>query len=501
MSARGDASFIYKESSMNSSLDDTTKPRKFSGYHLTMAALGALVIAVALTTIFGSTASNADTTVGKATSKVAKANDVTNPPIVISCEKPVLTLALVLDRSGSVSGNSANPDLYKESVNKFLDDLSGIILTKNGEVNVLLYAFGSRSIVQNDSTAANELITTIDSTSTLQDMKDAVDKIFFAPSAYGNDPSTMNASTSAYDIRRGYNAGVATSGMIPFSYTNWDDALLQVANIGSASYSNPAPGKHIDLTLMLTDGQPNVNNGANRVFEPSDTSSYDSTQGRIYSQDTVKRLRQGAGARPPMAVRGILINSSADAAMNEVFGSGNSNWSSADDFEADLQNVLDDIVDQIENGEPCQSLFVTPSLDINLSPNSVNITEGPGGSKNITVTITNKSKAQDKNGVSKPCPPTACDITNVMFSYPGQPGINLGTILPGQTITRTINVSVPLGGTYASSPRARVEGKFVVSTKVKLAPGVTLTLNPDGTFSVPDTEAYSVGINRVALPS
>lgn len=489
---------------MNLVIQDEKKPRRFSRYHLTMAALVVTIIAVAITTIIGSTSSLARDADTKTSIRASVVNDVDNPPIEINCEKPVLNIALVLDRSGSVSGISTNPAKYKESVNKFLDKLSGVILSSNGEMNVLLYAFGSRTIVQNDTTASHELITVINNNSTLDDMKDAVDKIYFSPNAKGNIPSTMNASTDPYDVRRGYNEGVPTPGPIAFHLTNWDDALREVGKIGSSSYSDPAPGGHIDLALMLTDGQPNVHNGYNRSFEPSDTFAYIESIGRIYAAQTVQKLRNGVATRPPMAVRGVLINSNATSAMNEVFGPENETWSKADNFEEDLQEVLDDIVDQIENGELCQSIYVNPALDLSISPENVTVDEGPGGEKTVTVTITNTSIAKKKDGTAIPCPPTACDVKDIKVSV-------LGTVLrvfdlePGQTKTVTFTVSVPFGGRYDPSPDAlptvRAIGVFMTSSRVQLDSTSTLEQIEEGKFEVPKLETYSVAINRASLPA
>lgn len=489
---------------MNSVSEDVKKPRRFTRYHLTMAVLVVTIIAVAITTIVGSTSSLARDTDAKTSIRMSVVNDEDNPPIVINCEKPVLNIALVLDRSGSVSGISTNPAKYKESVNRFLDNLSGVILSSNGEMNVLLYAFGSRTIVQNDTTPSQELITVINNNSTLDDMKEAVDKIYFSPYAKGNINSTMNASTDPYDIRRGYNAGVSTAGPIAFHLTNWDDALREVGKIGSSKYSDPAPGGHIDLALMLTDGQPNVHNGSNRTFEPSDTFAYIDAIGRDYAAQTVGNLRNGVATRPPMAVRGVLINSTATSAMNEVFGPENETWSRADNFEDDLQKVLDDIVDQIENGELCQSIFVNPTLDLDISPGNVTVDEGPNGAKTITVRVTNTSTAKKKDGTTTPCPPTACDIKNIKVSV-------LGTVLrtfnlePGQSQTVTFTVSVPFGGTYDPSPDAsptvRAIGVFETSSKVKLDSSSMLKQIEEGKYEVPKLGTYSVTVERANLPA
>lgn len=468
-----------------------------------MAALVFLIIAVAVSTIFGSSSSGAGVVKEKANARLTANNDVPNPDIKLDCEKPVLTMALVLDRSGSVwqDSDGAAPAIYKDSVKQFLSQLSGELLSRDGEINVLLYAFGSRTIVQNKATASNELITKIDSTTSLNEMNDAVDRIFFSPYANGSDDSAMNASGSAYDQRRGYNAGVPTTGN--YSMTNWDDALQGVAKIGEAAYSNPAAGKHIDLTLMLTDGMPNVNNGSNRTFEPSDLSSYNSSQGRIYSADTVRELRLGTTSRPPMAVRGVLINSSSTSAMDEVFGPGT--YSTADNFEDDLQSVLDQIIHEIDTDEICEIDYVKPQLDVTPPVSSWVVEEGPGGAKTITFTIKNNLTITNKDGSPTTCPPSACDITNIEVSYPGFSGsMPIPRLAPGATTTRTITIDIPLGGTYPSPANFKVTGKFAETKKLKLAPGFTLPTYPGGgpgQYQVSDSATYKVAIDRLALPA
>lgn len=61
--------------------------------------------------------------------------------------------------------------------------------------------------------------------------------------------------------------------------------------------SDPAPGKHINLALMLTDGSPNVNNGANRTFEVGDLTGYNSADGREYAAQMLLNSAQETGCR------------------------------------------------------------------------------------------------------------------------------------------------------------------------------------------------------------
>lgn len=154
-------------------MEDKITPRKMTKYHLTMAFLAFTVLAVALTTIFGASSSGAQKPVKTKTSfQLAADNTSTNPVIKLDCETTSrLTLAVMIDRSGSVSGVASNPVKYKESVNKFVEDLSKILISRGGDLDVLLWGYGSRSIVQNDKTASNQLITKVDSSTSLDAMK------------------------------------------------------------------------------------------------------------------------------------------------------------------------------------------------------------------------------------------------------------------------------------------------------------------------------------------
>lgn len=497
---------------MSSAIRDDTQSRRITSYRFTMFALAALIVAVAITTIMSTASSTAKTIPVKAAPRLAANNDVVNPEISVSCLNPVITLALVLDRSGSIYANDpGDPALYKKTVNDFLDTLSSQMISRNGKVNVLLYAFGSRSVNQNKTTSSNQMITAITDTASLDDMKDAVNKIWFSqPNALVSDKNHngsiddipdvyptpnpnpdeyygMVGSNEPYDIRRGYNPNSYEQGN--YSMTNWDDALTQVANIGKSAYANPAKGKHIDLALVLTDGDPNVNNGSDGVFSPSDLSGYSSAQGRIYAQNTVKELRQGTSNRPPMAVRGVLINSDKTSAMDEVFGTGSDNYSTAGNFESDLKDELQNIINSIENDEVCQFDYVEPGISVQVNPDNVTVEEN-GDAKYVTMKITNTSIVKDKNGVVKNVVPK---LTGVTLTIGGQT-YNVGN-LEQDPITHTVTIKVSLGEAW-NSPKTTavsVEGHFAEYGKFKLA--------PNGTSAPKGSAQYVVTVKPADLPA
>ena len=482
---------------MNSVMEDKITPRKLTKYHLTMAFLAFTVLAVALTTIFGASSSGARKPVKTKTSfQLAADNTSTNPVIKLDCEQPRLTLAVMIDRSGSVSGVASNPVKYKESVNKFVEDLSKILISRGGDLDVLLWGYGSRSIVQNDKTASNQLITKVDSSTSLDAMKAAVNAIFFSTGAVGGNDLSMNGNTTPYAVARGYN-GFPTTGT--YTLTNWDDALLPVKNLGSSSdFSDPAPGKHINLALMLTDGSPNVNNGANRTFEVGDLTGYNSADGREYAAQTVTELRAGNGL-PKMAVRGILINSTADAAMNEVFGP--SNWSKADNFEADLARVLDDIIDSIDSNVECQYVYVTPKIELSV-PSNVTLVEGStAGTRVNGIVVRNVSTMTDRKGNVLPCD-NRCNLQNATLTYNGVPLISGAFSLPYSSVgvSKFFDYALQLGAVVPNDKiDVEVEAVFTPDTMIRLDPNYSV--DSSGNYTPEKSKPIAVGYTRLPLPA
>ncbi len=472
-------------------MEDNLPPRKFTRHHLMMAFLGLTILAVGVTTVFTSSSSSAQKpTTPKASFKLTTNNSSVNPDITLDCEKPKLTLAVMIDRSGSVSGVSTNPAEYKKSVNKFVEDLSSILISRDGELDVLLWGFGSRSIIQNDKTTSNEIITKVNSSTSLTAMKTAVNNIFFSTYADGSNDLSMNGNTTAYAIARGYNAGYPTSGV--YTMTNWDDALVQVENLATTTgYNNPAPGKHIDLALMLTDGAPNVHNGTNRVFEAGDLTGYSDAAGRVYASKTVTDLRNGNG-QPKMAVRGILINASADTAMNEVFGPAN--WSKAEDFEADLAKVLDQIINSIDTNVACQYVYVQPKISVS-APSSLTVEEGQNGTQVVNFNVKNTSTMTDRKGVSIPCD-SRCNLTDVSFTYNGQTYLIPGTLsFGGSGLNGTFSITVQLGESIPGN-------QITFDTQAQLKTDSMIRLDPSMTDNIAKMpKSINITIERLPLPA
>jgi hypothetical protein len=426
-----------------------------------MAILAVLIVAVALTTIFGSSSSAKEQphSSQRVTRLAATNNDTPNPPISLTCDNLSLTVALFLDRSSSIMADSGKtykdsaghpdyghvPNQYKDTVNDFLQTLYDEIGSQGGKANVLIYAFATRTVLQNPSTqngTSRAIQTDISIPAHLAAMKTAVDRIYFNRQRKGIDPES--ASSDPYDVERGYNAGVRTA-FGDYGTTNWDDALLNAQRIGaSPSYADPAPGKHIDLSIVLTDGKPNLNDGTNRKWDDGDLHRNDSAQvGVNYSASTVTALRLGKAAvsgepvAPPMAVRSVYITPSFGSnetnAMNQVFGRGN--YSSASTFGSDLKAQLEAIIHDVTTGNGCGSVEVVRDLEISANPRSITVHEGDTTGAIVNVVVTNKSQAPMKNVV--------------LTLWSGQQ-INIGTLSPGASYTYTDNVVLPMGGSLPS---------------------------------------------------
>lgn len=446
------------------------------------------------------------------------ANETDNPPGgTLFCEKPIFTIALMIDRSGSVSGNLENPLKYKDSIKLFLDDLYlDLVDARHGTVHVIMFAFGSRSVLQNATNSSGQIITTISDHDSLVDMKTAVDRIFFTNGSWSNDAATLASNPNdPYDIARSYNAGDVSVDPVGMGATNWDDALLSVAEIGkSPKYSSPERGKHIDLALMLTDGQPNVNNGVadndgNRKFEIVDVANSDHSN-RAFMVDTVTELRNGlSGVRPPIDVRGILINAEAETDMNAVFGVGLDKWAKATNFKDDLQDVLDALLASIDTDEECHWEYVTPTVEVRFSSsadmgpgNTFNLLEGGGSSTEIFLQICNNTPK-----VKLTEPSFSFDnfvsTSSLFHDNAGNPVTELAPAgEPGacSPVMKGYLPALGLGATFPEHFGITVRAKFTPTKKWRLAPDLLDEVVGKVYYPTEDTE-LNVLIERRSLPA
>ena|GEM_PF-2927367 len=214
-----------------------------------------------------------------------------NPTIKFgdNCETLAITVALLIDRSSSVikDGLPTTPQQYKNQINVLIDEFYNRFTPapRNGQVNFLLYAFGTKAVLQNDTTdnaipvLASNVITDASTPQGRTNLINAVNAIHFRnedTSAYFNKNDAdaigfQRRDNSVYQRQRSYNFGSESS---PGEYgrTNWQDAFTQVMNAsGTPFYNNPGPsgvGKRIDLAVMITDGIPTADNGSDWDWTP-----------------------------------------------------------------------------------------------------------------------------------------------------------------------------------------------------------------------------------------
>lgn len=504
-------------------MDDSLKPAQQQLLHKLIIAI---VLAVLIALLFSylnntSTPNHRKVTKLDGVSIVASKSAENIPTDAIRvCEGPIFTVALTVDRSGSIVNRAADtPEIYKNNVKRFIQKLyDEIVVSKKGKLNVLLYAFASRSVMQNESGSNGQRITLVSDDNSLNSMKNAVDRIYFANNAYSNDASSMAKSTSdPYDIARSYNAGAVTTEEVPMFFTNWDDAFLDIDNVATNSYSSTEPGKHIDLALMITDGQPNANNDSDRVFQTADITNSDQSN-RTYLINDVNNLRKGNnGKYPPIDVRGILINPSedADSAMNLVFGNkGPRNWEKADDFDNALQEKLDMIVDDINANEECHWEYIQPKIRldaVDFNPTlPVTLQEGNQNGRTVTVRICN---------LTEKVPLHSPEIVAVGTNVAMDPGFKIddnlawkrisnepggGQLAPKDQPGSCINYrytfnAIALGGDDPGRMIFFVRAQFNPTRKYRLDPAYKP--DADGSFSPITNMPLALAVSRVDLPA
>lgn len=484
---------------------------------IVFTTLSAIIIAIALSSIAASgTTAPKKTKLKAETVRLADvANDTPNPTDgYMFCENPIFTIALMIDRSGSVSGIAENPVNYKKSINLFLDDLyNELVVSRHGQVNVILFAFGARSVIQNPTTSSGELITSISDAPSLEVMKNSVERIFFTKGSWSDDASTLSADTSnPYDVARGYNAGSVSEQHEGMGGTNWDDALQDVAKIGkSPAFSSFERGKHIDLALMLTDGEPNINNDENRTFEIADIQGSDHSN-RSFLIDDVKELRTGIpGVRPPMDVRGLLINANADENMNLVFGEGSQNWTKATNFKEDLQDVLDALLASIDTDEECSWIPIYPKMSVRVLSSShshdvsFELVEGVPDSNWLIVEICNLTEHLPLKD-----PKWMLTLDTVTerpdFGMPYVPLTEHNELAPAGEPNSCAEFKasvgdVPLGGGQDGSYKFWSWGTVTPTKKYRLASDSGMTIEPDKTVILEDIIGIDLVIKRLSLPA
>lgn len=351
-----------------------------------------------------------------------------NPPIKVSCANPELKIALLIDRSDSVikDGNGQTPTYFKDSVKLILDEIHARF-NQNLQLDVIVYAFGTKAVLQSERTATGQLITDASTVENLNKVKSVIDRIHFRNGELfdKNKPNTIgfqSASNDSYDLARGYNAGTENA-IGDYGNTNWHDPFINVLKLASDAYNDPS--NNIDVAFMLSDGLPNVyNGGGDYLWTPgvdrgpnADFNDYTNADDlyRPYEkwdnlyrvQQPVNALRDGKAlkqfsSRPPVSVQGIIIrppnpkHTAAQVAADvkeatdvseRVFGDGN--FAYATNFSFSLKQQIAKIVANIVADTGCTpSNSGTPALTLSSSATELNPVEGDVGDT-VTFTVDN----------------------------------------------------------------------------------------------------------------
>lgn len=272
-----------------------------------------------------------------------------NPAVQLDCDKPEITVALLVDRSNSViaDGSNKTPELYTKSLNTLIDEFYDRFTpsSRKGKINFLIYAFGTKSVLQNDTTdnlrpvLSSNLITDASTPSGRAAMLDTISKIHFRDDAAFPDKNNhvagfQSKTLNPFDRARAYDVDSETSGG-EYGMTNWHDAFISVMDAGSsAKYNHPGDagiGKRIDLAVMVTDGLPTASDSTDWTWTPgtfkgSDTTSYnpaadgidianpahvDSWNANYSATDDLYRITTGIGGRALAATAVDLLRSGA----------------------------------------------------------------------------------------------------------------------------------------------------------------------------------------------
>jgi len=381
-----------------------------------------------------------------------------NPKVGVVCAKPQLTVAILIDRSDSVIRDTggATPALFIKSIELLLDDLFARFDPFNGELNFLLYAFGTKSVIQNAKDSNGNYITDASSPTALAEMKSTLSKIHFRNGEdYPNKNNMVNGfqspTSNPYDLERAYNAGSESAPGV-YGLTNWQDPLVNVLRAQSGPYNRDEPGKKIDLAVMFTDGIPDKSNGDDWNWTPGtyrgndpigySWNEFKSPQAKaeeflnrhndrddLYRpgfETTVRNdaiavvdfLRSGEAKnkthrggdnfprRPKVSVRGILIHPNATQTIEDrakywggkVFSDGN--YYFAKDFDAGLKAQITGMAQAVMEETGCENLIkIFPKLQLTPGGNDLKVEPVEGDETGIRMdfTLTNLTNGPLKN--------------------------------------------------------------------------------------------------------
>lgn len=376
-----------------------TSPHKKVFKHLPLAVVAILAVIATGTATVSPLLRNASTASGAKArpSWILTPNNTANPPLSLSCNKPVFTIALSIDRSDLIVRNPAfagksQVDIIKAESKKFIDKLyQKIVVAQGGTVNVLLSAVATQAVWQNRYDAGGKKIVEINSDpQTLVDLQQDIENIYFGPvPTMVNPANPFGASNPADNNTHKY--GYNTAGKLFTNYdttfedpakkentagkANFDDALLEVAKEASTpDWNTPAPGQHIDMSLLLGSGVwPNWDHN-NRTFEFKTDRLDDYSWNRLDPAiESVNKFRQTgpiAGTPydivQPIYTRAIFFKATSSVAneLEHVWGNKSSmiDFAYQEDpftnlptpqFEIDLNASLQKVVDSVKFNAVC----------------------------------------------------------------------------------------------------------------------------------------------------
>lgn len=298
--------------------------------------------------------------------------------------------------------------------------------------------------------------------------------------------------------------------------TNWHDAFVDTAQtIGF--WNNHAvapvltPDKDFDLVVMVTDGEPTINNGPNEVYDRGvvDDQTSGSTTGaddKKSSRYLVNALRTGGpvnnnwymgspvyvnrspfpaldlSARQPVNVVGIIIDTNNNKAamagnMSYIFGAENVGWFYSNNFNSSLNTAITSSSSSLTC--TAAKTGVTSGISATISASPTTVLEGH--STSITISVTNTG---------------TIDLSSVKVSGAGCSPPRVIASLPAgvtKTFTAPCIVNVPFGG-----PDPQDETYTVTSTSLFDSSTMELT---SGVLNPTASPVASIDVERVPLPS
>jgi hypothetical protein len=336
-------------------------------HHRTRLFLGLALIVSLVATLVALSFSNGsgDSSVKNILSQqaaVANTPNVANPELPADVCQSLQVLVLV-DRSGSVTDQgAATVQKYKDQVKKVWHTLNNISRTYGGFSSGYTWAFAGRTADQmpqllardnNGDGTVNEEDRNLNDLNVLAQYDQMTQNIYFDGNGSPAYPSNQLPSY-------GYNPkSEDTRYFTKIQYTNWHEAFLMAQDTVIASNAPLADARDYSLVIMITDGEPTVNDGPNHTWDKfarraNIDENHDGYAGNskhsLRTKEVIDALRSGVKVNDsattfnPVQVYGVLIGGGSSGAtrMSNTFGTGN--WFQSADFDSTLGTQLLNVV-------------------------------------------------------------------------------------------------------------------------------------------------------------